>query len=155
MSDIPVTEGNGYINLKLTNLRMFPYKTTDDVIQARVDVLKNRKISYLENLSVEFWLNYSSAWAKYDDFQTNSYGVSYINSVTDFSTDLKNCLGIVKVTYRDKIHWSNPVRLNFITSANPFVTFIIDAHSEDVDRTEFDIFDAEDNRVDTWNRMRY
>lgn len=142
-------------NIILTNKRLHPYKIPNDFMAIQLQIYKNKRLAYLNNIPIEIWFNYEGSWQKYIDSTTNKYGVLNTTYSTSFTIpyDITNCLGYAKATINNNIYQSNIVRFNFLYSASAFeLEFIIDAHTEDTDRSEFDIFDGS-GRNNIFDRM--
>lgn len=125
----------------LTNKRMRPYIIGNDYLQTRIDVYKDRKISYLPNLPVVLWLNYDRVWQPYASGVTDRYGIlkDLQYSTLDFG-NIDCCLGIARVTYKDNIYNSNIVRFNFLYGQS---SLILDAgtciNPGELDRSSYNI----------------
>ena len=65
---------NKHYHTTLTNRRLIPYSIPNDKIQAKVEFLKNNKLSYKKDLDVILYLN-TSGWIPVSSGVTNSYGI--------------------------------------------------------------------------------
>jgi hypothetical protein len=142
----------------LTNKYRHPYKTPYGTIVSKIDVLSNGRLSYLENLPVELWMNYTGGWSKYEDAVTDRYGSCYVTHLTTNIANITNCLGIAKVIYNDGYYVSNVIRYNFYSGIafSGDLVYIIDALASGVgpDRVSHDIFDGS-GRSTFFDRMFY
>jgi len=100
------------IKINLTNSRTYPYNPTNDNLSFKVDVLKDRNVSYLQGLPIEIYLNDTGDWVKCIDTTTNRYGSCLVQYPTNFS--VYTLLAMAKVTYKGYDYWSNKVRVNII-----------------------------------------
>ncbi len=142
----------------LTNKFRYPYKIPKEVIMSRVDFLKNGRLSYLSDLPVELWMNYSGEWAQVETSTTDRYGSCYITHSTSGIPNITNCLGVVKITYDGGDYVSNVMRYNFYSGLayEEDLVYIIDAAATGSvpDRLAHDIFDG-DGRDNYFDRMYY
>jgi hypothetical protein len=157
--DPPASSGTIRSAIKpiLTNKNRYPYKVPGDTIISKVDVLKNGKLSYLEGIPVELWMNYSGSWNKCEDAITDRYGSCYINHSTNSIPNITNCLGVVRIAYEDGYYVSNLMRYNFFKGvASDDLEYIIDAAPTGLalDRLNHDIFDGS-GRLNYFDRMYY
>lgn len=97
----------------LTNKNRYPYRMPSGVILSKLDLYKGRRLSYLKDIPVELWLNYSGVWQKHEDATTNRLGSVYITHSTGAMPNIKSCQGIAKATVNGKTYISNVVRYNF------------------------------------------
>jgi hypothetical protein len=140
----PTSSGTLIKSIKplLTNKARYPYRPPEDKLVSKIDFLKMGKMSYLKELPVELWLNYSGSWFIAETGVTDRYGSCYITHLTDRVPGITNCLGVVKVIYKDGFYVSNVIRYNFLEA----ITYIIDAGTcidpGSLDRTDYNIYDA-------------
>lgn len=114
VTSIPVSSGIRSLTPILTNMRNIPYRDNNDYLVCKLETLKRRRISYEKDLPCELWVN-TSGWWKIADGTTNRYGMAFFRPSTNNIVDtVTNCLGVAKVTYKDRDFYSNPVRFNFV-----------------------------------------
>lgn len=97
----------------LVNKRRFSYTIGTDEIQAKLTVFKGNELSYLLDIPVEFWLNYTGSWSKHEDYTTNVYGIAHLKHSTASFPTIDCCLGYAKVTIDGTVYISNTIRFNF------------------------------------------
>ena len=99
----------------LINQRVASYKRDSlDKLQVKL-VLNNRgRLSYLKNIPVEFYLNYTGSFIKYVDTTTNNNGVAnFTYSCANIEEAINSCVGYVKVTVDSVVYTSNLIKFNF------------------------------------------
>lgn len=137
----------------LMNKRRYVYKRNNDFLQAKLMIYKGKELAYLENVNVEFWLNYTGVWKKYEDYTTNRFGIVHIKYTTNSIPNINCCLGAIRVTIDGSTYNSNLVRFNF-TIGEELPSYIIDAGPSGVlDRSTYDIFNGF-FRSNVYDRMR-
>lgn len=139
----------------LTNTRIYPYRTSNsDMLQVKLEVLSNGRVSYKSGITAELWLNYGSYWRKYETEKTNKFGTAnFIHSCVNVPL-IDHCLGYSKIIIDGKTYISNIVRFNFITKE--FLFIIINAgncKNPPSDRSTYDVIDASANREYEFDRM--
>jgi hypothetical protein len=99
----------------ISNRRTSNYNLqTDDKIQIKLALNLNGKISYLNNVPVEMYFNFTGEYIKYVDTFTNKFGiVDIIYPCTDLLMNINNALGYAKVVYNNQEYVSNIIRINF------------------------------------------
>lgn len=115
MSVLPTQTKLNY-TLVLTNKRAYSYKIGSDSLQSKVDILENDQLSYLKDIPIELWLNWSGVWDQNSSCTTGRYGNCTINSSTSATpSGIANCLGAAVATIDDETYVSNIIRYNFYT----------------------------------------
>lgn len=98
------------INQRVTSYRLDSF----DKIQVRLILNNKGKLSYLKNIPVEFYLNYTSSFIKYVDTTTDDNGIANIvYSCQHIEDNISSCAGYAKVTVDSIIYTSNLLRFNF------------------------------------------
>jgi hypothetical protein len=138
----------------LTNMRRTPYRTgSNDQIQVKLEIFKRKRLINIAGVDVQFWMNFSDTWLKYEDYTTTRFGNKVMNYPCSAIPEINNCLAFARVIIDGESFDSNIIRLNFIEGWEPTdLVYKIDALDDDTDRTSFDIFDGS-GRDNTYNRM--
>jgi len=98
----------------LTNKNAYPSNVSGDYITSKVDIITDKTFSYLKDIPVELWLNWTRVWAKDTNAVTGQYGNCIIQSNTSgITAPITNCLGVALATIDGQVYASNPVRYNF------------------------------------------
>lgn len=104
----------GIYQLVLSNKNRYPYKIGYDTMISKVDILQNRRMSFLQDTNVDLWLNYNGSWTVYESGLTNREGSVYLNHSGMTRSGISNCLGIARATINDQDYISNIIRYNFV-----------------------------------------
>jgi hypothetical protein len=99
----------------LINQRTTPYRLDSfDKLQVKLVLNNKGRKSRLNNVPVEFYLNYTDNFVKYVDTTTDSNGIANINfSCQNIEHNLVSCTGYVKVIVDSVVYTSNLIRFNF------------------------------------------
>lgn len=103
----------GKYKVVLSNKNRYTYKSGDDTILSKIDILRAGKASYLQNVTVYLWMNYDGTWTRYEEGTTNRYGSVSISHSAAAVAGVNQCLGIAQATIDGTLYISNPIRYNF------------------------------------------
>jgi len=116
--DYPPASGRPIWKVMLTNTRVYPYRIPADNLFTKIEVYKNRKISYVKDIPIELELNYEGDWSPYASGVTNDYGMVYLTYDTTPMPKINCCLGVAKAVIDEQTYYSNIVRFNFVEGDN-------------------------------------
>lgn len=135
----------------LTNKSPYPYANQNEYIVSKIDVLRHNTLSYMSNIPVVLWLNWTGQWIAYNSTSTGRFGSVITKTSTNYMniTAINNCLGIAVATIDGVTYASNPIRYNFYQGLD-HICYDIDARYGSINRSGFDIFDGygRDNQFD-------
>lgn len=97
----------------LTNKYAYPYKLNCSSIISKVDVINDKKLSYVQNVPIDLWLNWSGYWFKQAESSTGRFGNCVIYVDTKGVAPITNCLGIAVAHINGYTYVSNIIRYNF------------------------------------------
>lgn len=125
------------------NQSVLPYNLINDVVNLKITLLKNNKLSYKAGVSGDIYTNITGA--KIADFTTNEYGVAFVSIPTQIMpNNIDTALFWVNAEYNNKSIYSVKVRANFIfTDAYEYIIINAGTCGEFItDRDSYTIYDA-------------